>query len=460
MALLTQHQISIYKKEIKATLGLSYPIIIGQVGLVLMGVVDNIMIGNLGKAPLAAAGIANSIFFAVVIFGIGVLSIVPPLIANAKSQQNQERNQALLGNALRISFWIGLLSILIVFLLSLNFGIFQQKSKVEDLAIPYLNIINLSTIPMLVFLAFKNFTDGLSMTKPAMYATYVGLALNVFLNWLLIYGKLGFPCMGLVGAGWATLITRVAMAIFMFYFVLKSKKVRAFLPSLSLKYDQEISLKILKLGLPAGLQYFFEIGAFVSASVLIGWLGVSQLAAHNIAINLASLTYMVASGLAIAGSIRVGDAQGRFNTTETIRAGSSALFLSTSFMFLACLTFIFANNFLVSLYIDEIEVLSIASQLLIIAGIFQLSDGIQAVSLGMLRGIEDVNIPTAITLFAYWILALPLGYIFAFYWKMDVYGIWYGLSIGLSVSAVLLTVRFYLIIFSKKDKKEMSISNS
>lgn len=438
--------IGLNKKDLLDTLELSYPIIVGQLGLVSMGLTDNLMVGGLGASALAAAGIANAIFFLIAVVGIGIFSMVSPITAMARSQGDLEKCGKILSSAFQLAWKVGAISALVVFLIGLRFDLFQQKPVVEKLAISYLGIIGLSSIPMFIFLAVKNFTDGLSFTKVAMFVTFVCFLLNIGLNWVLIYGELGFPALGLDGAGLATLISRGLMALGMLLYVFRSPRILHYLPKFKFwTYYPEISKKILKLGLPAGMQYVFEVGAFAGASVIIGWLGTNQLAAHQIGISLASITYMVAGGFAAAASIRVGDAQGEQNREKILQRGSSALFLTGIFMSLSCLLFICFNELLVSFYIDEPEVTRIASSLLIIAGFFQLSDGIQCVALGALRGLEDVNIPTFITLFAYWVIALPLGYLLGFHGQMDIEGVWYGLFFGLTISAVFLSIRFYIL---------------
>ncbi|MEO1655232.1 MAG: MATE family efflux transporter, partial [Bacteroidota bacterium] len=388
------------KKDLSDTLELSYPIIVGQLGLVAMGLTDNLMVGGLGASALAAAGIANAIFFLIAVVGIGILSMISPITATARSRGDLQKCSQILSSGYQLAWKVGVISALVTFLIGFRFDLFHQKPGVESLAVSYLSIIGLSSIPMFIFLAVKNFTDGLSFTKVAMIVTFVCFLLNIGLNWVFIYGKLGMPSFGLDGAGLATLVSRILMALGMTWYVFQSPRILHYLPNFKYwTFYPAISRKILKLGLPAGLQYVFEVGAFAGASVIIGWLGTHQLAAHQIGISLASITYMVAGGFAAAASIRVGDALGEQNREKILQRGSSAIFLTGIFMILSCLVFIFFNELLVSFYIDDPEVTQIAASLLIIAGFFQLSDGIQCVALGALRGIEDVNIPTFITLF-------------------------------------------------------------
>jgi MATE family multidrug resistance protein len=293
-------------------------------------------------------------------------------------------------------------------------------------------------------MAIKQFSDGLSHTRVSMIVTIAGLLLNVFLNWVFIFGKLGFPALGLNGAGIATLVVRIFMSVAMLAYIFRAKLFSAYIISPPAGYSFfPLIKKITKLGLPGGMQLFFEVGAFSGAAVIAGWLGTIPLAAHQIAINLASITYMVAAGISSAGAIRVGQAVGIGNQAKIVRAGTVSIVLAVAFMAVACLVFLTLNYTLVRLYIQDQEVVTLAASLLIIGGFFQLSDGVQVVGLGILRGIEDVNMPTIIALFAYWVIGLPLGYVLGFTFGMNIQGIWLGLLTGLTVSAILLTIRFY-----------------
>jgi multidrug resistance protein, MATE family len=434
----------LYRPDIAATLKISVPIIIAQLGTVLMGVADNIQVGKLGAAPIAAAGIANSVFFLIAIIGLGTLSVIAPQVAAAYGKDDKQECSYLLRTGIRLGLLFGLGLCLIILVLSYNFHWFRQTPEVEALAVEYLQIIGISVVPMLFFMAIKQFSDGLSYTRVAMVITLIGLVLNVFFNWVFIFGKLGMPAWGLNGAGFATLLVRIFMAISMLGYIFRAPMFRAVILPPPAHYSyMPLIRRILKLGLPGGFQLFFEVAAFSGAAIIAGWLGTVPLAAHQIAINLASVTYMVAAGIAAAGGIRVGQAFGMGSQPKIIRAGTVSLTLAILFMSITCIIFLTLNYFLVRLYIQDIEVVGLAASLVIIGGFFQLSDGIQVVSLGILRGIEDVNIPTVIALVAYWVIGLPLGYVLAFTFNMNVQGIWIGLLAGLTVSAVLLTFRFY-----------------
>ena len=334
-----------------------------------------------------------------------------------------------------------------------NFQIFGQPAHITEMVREYLRVLNISTIPLMLFLAVKQYSDGLALTKPAMLITLIAVLLNIFFNWVLIYGHFTFPALGIKGAAVGTLMARFSMALMLVFYVFRSKIYAEYLPPLISSFNtRPVIVKLLKMGLPGGFQLFFEVGAFAGAAVFVGWLGSNELAAHQIVLGVAALTYMVAAGLSVAGSIEVGTAFGKNNKSLILQLGTSALTVVSVFMLLSCTVFIFLNEEIVRLFIKDAGVVYTASSILLIAGLFQLGDGIQVVSLGILRGIHDVNIPTAITLVAYWVIALPVGYILAFHFNMGITGVWLGLLIGLTISAILLSGRFYMLVLRNKTK--------
>lgn len=432
-----------YRKEIRETVQLSLPIIIGQLGLVLMGVADTVQVGVLGAAPVAASGFVNSVFWVVCIVGIGSMMVIGPQVATAKAQGNANECGRILQSGLLLGFGWGLAITLVFTGLVFHFHWFGQKPDVLALSGQYGYLIAASALPMMLFSSMRQFTDGLSYTRVTMAVTLGGLLLNVVLNWLLIDGKLGMPALGLNGAGVATLLSRTAMAAGLGLCIFKGTVFKPFIRPVAGGPLKPLLLKLTRLGLPGGLQLFFEIAAFSGATVMAGWLGTMQQAAHAVALNMASVSYMMAAGISSAGAIRVGQFMALRSRAGIVRAGTTALVLSVAFMVCTCLVFMLFPRFLAGLYNTEGPVIVYAVSLLAIAGLFQLSDGVQVVCLGILRGIADVNVPTYITLVAYWVIGLPMAYVFAFPLGMDVQGIWYGLSLGLTVSALLLLARFY-----------------
>jgi MATE family multidrug resistance protein len=438
--------ISNLKENFHKTFSLAFPVMLSQLGQVLVGVADSMMVGRLGAEPLAAASLANSIFFVVLMFGIGVSMALTPLVSMADGKNNPKRISRLFNHGFTINWIVGIMLFLLIILGSPLLYHLNQPEEVVVLAIPYLVIITFSLLPFMIFQTFKQFAEGLSQTKQAMYITIFCNGINVFLNWVLIYGNLGVPAMGLNGAGWATLISRLLMALVIGYYIMKSKRYLPYDLSFRIKkLSFPMVSKMLRIGIPTGFQFIFEVGAFSSAAIMMGWIGVNALAAHQIAINLASISYMMASGLSTAAMIRVSNQLGRKDIITLREAGFTSFLMVAIFMSFTALIFIVFREFLPSLYIDDREVIQMSASLLIIAGLFQLSDGIQVVGLGALRGIADVKVPTLVTLIAYWVIGLPLGYVFAFVFNMQEIGIWYGLLIGLTVTGVLLLLRFHTL---------------
>ncbi|MCC9165560.1 MATE family efflux transporter [Pontibacter harenae] len=435
-----------YKEHFSKNFFLAYPVVLSQLGHIMVSVFDSLMVGQLGTVPLAAASLGNSIFTITLVFGLGVSYSITPLIAGAEGRRNYTRISLLLLNGLVSNVLLGILLFIAGYFFSPYITVLDQPPKVVGLAVPYINILFLSMVPLMVFQAFRQFAEGLSLTKQAMYISIVANSLNIFLNYIFIWGKFGVPAMGLVGAGWATLISRIIMAMMMAGYVLYAKRFEIFRKYLRLSHLSLLHMyHIFKLGLPISVQMIFEMGAFSFSAVMIGWLGAKELAAHQIAINVASVTYMMASGIAAAATIRVGNQKGLGNYRAMRVAGLSSFAMGVMFMLISGLFMVAGNKFIPLLYIDDMEVVQLASTLLIIAALFQISDGVQVVGLGALRGLEDVRIPSIISLLAYWVVGLPIGYLLCFEANLGVSGIWTGLLVGLSVAALLLFYRFKLL---------------
>lgn len=445
-----------FKSHFSKTFSLAYPVMLSQLGQVLVGVADSMMVGRLGAEPLAAASLANSIFFVVLMFGVGVSMSITPLVAMADGKNKSNRISRLFNHGFLINMSTALMLFLLILLASPLLSHLNQPDEVVVLAIPYLAIITLSLVPFMFFQTYKQFAEGLSQTKQAMYITIFCNGINIFLNWVLIYGKLGFPALGLNGAGWATLISRVLMGFMMYWYVSRSKRYSVYNLKITLqKLNFPMISRILRIGVPTGFQFIFEVGAFSTAAIMMGWIGVTALASHQIAINLASISYMMASGLSTAAMVRVGNQLGQGNIQTMREAGFTVFIMVALFMSISAFIFITFREFLPSLYISDPEVIQMSATLLIIAGIFQLSDGIQVVGLGALRGMADVKVPTLVTLIAYWVIGLPLGYILAFHFSMSEVGIWLGLLLGLTLTGLMLLYRFHSLSLSVLNKKKV-----
>ena len=423
------------KQHLRKNILLATPVIIGQLGHIMVGVADSVMVGRVGVIPLAGATFANSIFYVLFLFGVGVSNALTPLVSST-DPDNKPRLFLLLQNNILLNFLLGIGIFLIALAFSFFLDYFGQEPEVVASAQPYMWIICSSIIPVMIFQSFRQYSEGLSNTFVPMVVSIVGNLINVGLNYLLIYGKLGFPEMGLNGAGLASTISRIIMLGIMIY---ASRKMWL---GIVMKFSKKMMKQQFDLGIPLGFQYVFEIGAFATASIMIGWISAEALAAHQIAINMAAVTYMAASGIATAASIRVGNQIGARDRKNLRIAGFSSFGLAGVFMACCGLLFIVLKDVLPRLYIEDVQVAEIASMLLVICAGFQISDGLQAVGLGVLRGLRDVRIPTFVTFLSYWIIAIPMAYLFGFVFNWGIEGVWYALLIGLTLAAVLHIWRF------------------
>jgi MATE family multidrug resistance protein len=425
---------------------------LGMLGHTFVSFVDNIMVGQLGTAELAAVSLGNSFMFIAMSIGIGFSTAITPLIAEADASNNFKKAKSTYKNGLFLCTTLGILLFLLVFFSKPLMYFMQQPEEVVALAIPYLNLVAFSLIPLVIFEAIKQFSDGMSMTKYPMYATLIANIINVILNYLLIFGKFGFPEMGMVGAALGTLISRVIMVIYLWTLLRYKERSRNIVRNIKFfALDLLMIKKIVNIGSLSAMQMFFEVAIFTAAIWLSGLLGKNSQAANQIALNLSSMTFMVAMGLSVASMIRVGNQKGLQNYKELRRIAFSIFLLGILLaVFFALLFFIFHKslpNVYVDLndatnYKDNMEVLSIASNLLLAAAFFQISDSIQVVVLGALRGLQDVKIPTILTFISYWVVGFPVSY---FLGKEEMYGsfgIWLGLLAGLTTASVLLFIRF------------------
>tara|TARA_X000001036_G_scaffold217280_1_gene203379 strand:+ start:58 stop:1365 length:1308 start_codon:yes stop_codon:yes gene_type:complete len=423
------------KDHFKENIILAIPVIIGQLGHIMVSVADTIMVGQIGVIPLAGATFATAIYHVFLLFGLGVSYAITPLVA-ATSQSDKEGRLIFLQNGMLLNILLALIMFFITLILIPYLSFFGQQSSVTLAASPYLKIISTSLIPLMIFQTFRQFSEGQSNTLSPMIVSVLANLLNVLLNYVFIYGHWGFPKMGLIGAGYATLISRFVMVILMM--VLTREMWRGF----SGHFDLKVIMRLLRIGVPSGLQYVFEIAAFSMAGIMAGWISAATLAAHQIALNMVAVTYMAASGLGAAASIRIANQMGKKDLKNLKLAGFSSLALVAGFMFLAAISIIMARHLLIQLYIEDEAVQKIALGLLLIAAGFQISDGLQAVGLGILRGLTDVKIPAFITFFVYWICAIPGSYLLAFHFDMGLAGIWYALSGALTLAASLHIFRF------------------
>ncbi len=462
----------VFFAKIKQTIILASPIVVGQLGVMLMGLADTIQVGQMktGAAEsLGASGMAGSIFFTIAVVGLICMQIVAPMISTAEAEDDFVGCGNLLRANIRVALFLSVITIGLIGVAGYFYDIFKQTAANRALTLPYLGLIAVSVLPVFLFSALKSFTDGLQKTSVAMYITLGALIFNIIFNHIFINGLGAIPAMGLFGAGIATLLARILMALVLAWYIFKQGRFERYLSApksagvdtnfsnfadslesghspqfeYASKSIWDLEKKILTIGVPSGMQGFFEIATFGMAVVMMGWISVSAQAAHIVAINMASLTYMMATGIAAAGGILVGTDIGDKNRRGIFTSGNAALLLSIVFMGICALVFYFGRGILVRAYTEEIAVVEIAVTLVVWGAIFQLFDGIQAVSLGLLRGLQDVNIPTAITIFSYWGIGIPMSYYLGIYLGVGAVGIWMGLTASLVCSSVLLSWRFY-----------------
>ncbi|MEL0301280.1 MAG: MATE family efflux transporter [Flavobacteriaceae bacterium] len=441
-----------YTKEFKYNLSLSFPVILGLLGHTIVQLVDNIMVGQLGTTELAAISLGNSFVFIAMSLGIGFSTAITPLVAQADGRKDREAAQDVLSHGVVLCTVLGVSLFIAVFSARKLMYSMGQPPAVVEFAFPYLKWVAASLIPLIIFQAYKQFTDGLSKTRPAMYATVFSNILNIILNYFLIFGYGGFPKMGVEGAAIGTLIARTGAVIFILLFIQYHPLFNGYSLRISFK-KQRISLfkKILSLGFPSALQMFFEVAFFTMAIWMSGILGKNSQAANQIALNLSAMTFMFAMGLGVVAMIRVGNQFGMKTYADLRRIAISLFLLIGLFDVLFCVIYLSFNEQLPWIYLenygaatpsDTLEVVSIAAGLLLVSGFFQITDGLQAVILGALRGIQDVNVPTTLTFISYMVIGLPVSYYLGLKTSLGAVGIWLGLLTGLSTSALLLFLRF------------------
>lgn len=431
------------KAEFRPSLKIALPIMMSQIGVVIVSVVDNIMIGDLGKVELAAASLANSVFFILFVFSLGMSHAIAPLVSSTMETEDKSQTESILYNGL----WINVLTGVLLTLCSLGIGSilhwFDQPVEVIEPTRAYLEMISYSFLPISAFWVFKQFVESMHRPKIATKAVLIGNAINVLFNFILIKGLLGFPEMGIVGAGFATLISRVAMLLIILYLMLRSDEFKQYLLVLRLQsISKNLQYTLGKLGIHSGLQSFFEVSAFSFSSVMAGWISTEALAAHQIALNLSSITYIVAIGLGVTTTIRVGNQMGAKDYTKLNTIVKANITLVMMIMTTGLIVFFGFREPLARLYSDDMLVIQLAVPAIVISAFFQISDGMQLTLIGTMRGMQDVLLPTIITFLSYWAIALPLGYWAGVQQGYGVTGLWVALLIGLTVASLLLFFRY------------------
>ncbi len=444
--------LSAYISEFRYNIKLAYPVIIGMVGHTLIGLVDNIMVGKLGITELAAVSLGNSIIFIAISIGIGFSTAITPIVAEADAAQDTGKIRSAFFHGMILCVVLGiLLFAAVVFSKPLLIFLHQPKAVLE-LALPYIDWVAFSLIPMIIYQGYKQFADGLSMTKQSMYAIIMANIVHIILNYLLIYGFWIVPAMGVQGAALGTVISRILMVVFMHYIMVRTEKLKPYFSKFQLvEFSKSIFRKILDIGFPSAMQMLFEISIFTAAIWLSGIIGETSQAANQIALTMATFTFMFAMGLSVTAMIRVSNQKGLANYKQLLVVARSIFLLALIIEIIFALLFVVLHQVLPQIFLDlsdvsrqisNQEVITIASKLLLVAAVFQIFDGIQVVALGALRGLQDVKIPMYITFVAYWIIGFPTCYYLGLHTAMGAVGVWIGLLAGLAAAALFLYIRF------------------
>lgn len=438
---------------------------ITQAGQIIVNLVDNFMVGGLGgkydyivdeqlgKTALGAVSLGNAVFITGLVIAFGFSFAISPLVAAADAKKDKDGASKIFTHGFILNLILATGLLIILESISPLLYYLGQPADVIEQAIPFLSIMAWSLIPIMIFQSFRQFSEGLSITIPVTIATIIGNLINIALNYGWIYGYWGFPRLEVEGAGWGTLVARISMCFILIITLWNFKKTKNYLRAVQFKsFDNEIFKKLLNMGVPTALTSFFEVSAFTSAAFICGYafseelveqqIAKTNLAAHQIAISLASTTFMMCMGLSVAATVRIGYQLGLKKYKILREAGWSTVFMVTVFMMICGIGMVIFRFQLPELYLENKAVIDLAAQLLIIAAFFQLSDGIQLVILGALRGIQDVKIPSLITFVSYWIIAIPLGIILAIYFEMRAIGVWIGLLVGLTIASIMLLLRY------------------
>ncbi|HTM26812.1 MAG TPA: MATE family efflux transporter [Vicinamibacterales bacterium] len=429
------------RRELRPMLALAAPVVIAEVGWVLMGTVDTLMVGRLGASAIAAAGLAAMLFFTVMVFSMGLLLGLDPLVAQAFGAGRLDECHRWLGTGVWLALIVSLPSVGLILLIRSGLVFWGLPPDVLALTQPYLSVLAWSLPPLLLYVAFRRYLQAMNIVRPVTIALVAANVVNAMANWILIFGHLGAPALGVRGSAFATLGARIFMAAALFAVILAHEaRMTPRLRETPLGLDPARIRTLVRLGLPAAGQVLFEVGVFALATALAGRVSASGLAANQIALNMASLTFMVPYGIGSAGAVRVGHAVGRRDARGAREAGWTAITIGVAFMAFAASLFFTFPGWLMRAFTHDASVIEIGIALLFVAAIFQLFDGLQGVTTGVLRGLGDTRSPMFWNLGGHWFVGLPLGYLLCFHLGRGVVGLWWGLSVGLMICGVALLI--------------------
>ena len=431
--------------ESRTTIRLAIPLIVGQLGQMLISLSDTLMLGWLGVTELAACSFANTLIYLPMMFGIGMSMAVSIRVSQARGANDPPAARAALRHGLYITLALGLLTLATAFALLPFLGMFKQDPKIIAIVPDFFLILAASMIPAMASMTVKNHADAMNRPWPVFWISMGGVALNIALNWILIFGKLGMPALGLEGAAVATLIARTASLGGMIFWCVRNPGLKEWIPIHWFRVPDWSAVKdLVATGFPASMHLLAEVSAFVAATLIIGNMGEAALASHQVAIQCAATIFMIPLGISMALTVRIGEAFGAKNQAAMRPIMASGWMMGVAFTILSASSFVIFNDELAGLFIDDAKVLEVAAALLIVAAVFQFCDSLQIIAAGVLRGLDDVKIPAMIAFWANWVVSIPLGWILAVKLGMGVTGMWWGITLGLTITAVMLGSRAWI----------------
>jgi MATE family multidrug resistance protein len=440
-----------YKEHIKENLKIGVPVMISQLGIISVNFFDTLMIGNIDDATkgidfpsiaLGGVSLGNAIFFMILVFSMGISMSISPLVSEAYAKLNYEKIKKVFSNGMILNILVAIFMFVLLLPFYSLFEHFVKNKEIVEVMKSYLFINMISIFPVMIFQTYKQLSEGMRLTKLVTYSVISSNIINIILNYLLINGNFGFPKLGVDGAAIATLIARICATFLLFYLLTKNILTKNLVRFAKNKFDKDLIKKMLSLGLPIAFQMGFEISAFSLAAFICEQYGAKDLAAHHITLQVVTMTFLLCTGLSVASTVQVAKFKSLEDDVNVRKSGFSNLFLVICFMFFSGLCFVVFNDKIPLIFTNDVEVIKISSMLFIVAALFQLSDGIQVVAIGSLRGLQEVKIPTIITFFAYWLIAIPLGWYFTINCQLGALGVWIALGLGLLFSALLLTYMF------------------
>lgn len=435
-----------FKTQIKPTIKLAIPVVITQIGQMTMGLVDTLMVGKLGPEAIGSVALANAIFFFVTVFAMGLCSPLDHFISKAMGEkQGLEVTTQWRLQGLYFSILISLPLMAFIYIIINNLVFFGVPPITAGGAKEFNHFYVFSLIPLMVFFSQRQFLQASGKASAVSYSLLVGNIINIFLNWVFIYGNLNMPALGIQGSALSSLITRIILCAYLLYLSFNFQK------QISWNFNFNFQKKLFHLGLPAGLHHVFEVGVFSLSTALASKLGPLKLAAHSIVLNLASFTFMIPLGISSAAAIRVGNYLGEKKKKEMILAGYAAFFLGLMTMIISALILLIFGKYLTTLFTKDVEVINTAGQIILLAALFQIADGIQVIGAGTLRGLGETKFTALSNFIGHWLIGLPIGVYLCFYTPLGLQGLWTGLSLGL----------FYVafVLFQAWRKKDRLISD-